>query len=226
MDNKAYFMKEVKCPVCARQVNTVVIKTSGTRMVKRDEDFCAYYEPINRVFYDVIICSECGYAAMIDRFEKISDKEIKIVKENIRSKWTKRQFETERTLENVLQIYKLALINLQVIKAKNSDLAKVCLRIAWLYRFANNDKEKVFLEYAKNAYLETYQKEAFPVDKLDEVTCMYMIGELSRRLGKKEDAARWLYNVISYKAKPGENQSAYKSIINMAREQLQIVKES
>jgi uncharacterized protein (DUF2225 family) len=234
MDNVSYTSK-ITCPVCQSKIEITKIRSSSLRMIKRDEDFCTYYEPINPVLYNVIVCSECGYSAMDDKFEGISDKDIKVIKENVMPRWTKRDFFGERDINKAIEAYKLALLNLQMRKAKNSELAKVCLRVAWLYRFLNDKKEEVFLKYALDSYNEAFKTENLPSEGLDEQTCIYMIGELSRRLGMNQEALKWFYMVISNDKRPQDKtgndadakkrQSKSNMLVEMARNQMQLIKE-
>jgi hypothetical protein len=149
---------------------------------------CVNYENINILFYDVWVCENCGYAALQDKFEGLFTKDIKVIKENISSHWTQRSFTGERDVNHAIEAFKLALLNLKVRNAKSSEVAKVCLRIAWLYRFKQDEEEIKFLNFALKAYTDAYQNERFPLDRLDENTCMYIIAELYRRVGNYEEA--------------------------------------
>jgi len=61
----------------------------------------------------------------------------------------------------------------------------------------DEQQEIKFLNHALRYYRETYENEPFPVGKLDEHTCVYMIGELSRRVGNYDDAIFWFNKIIS-----------------------------
>ena len=69
-------------------------------------------------------------------------------------------------------------------------------------------------------YTEVYEKESFPVDKLDESTCVYMIGELNFRVGNYSEAVKWFSRLIS-----SEEARKKPALIEAAREQYQLVKE-
>lgn len=218
--DSALYNKEIKCPVCQKKFEVTKVKSKSSKVINRDADFCVYYEGINPLFYDVWVCEHCGYAAQSDKYEAIQIKDSKIILDTISPKWSKRSLSGERNLDNAIDAFKLALINLQVRKAKSSEIAKICIRIAWLYRIKNDDKEKDFLNFALKGYNETYEKERFPVDKLDEFTCMYMIAELCRRVGNSDDSIKWFSRLIS---SPGARNNP--KLIEMAREQFQLVKE-
>lgn len=220
--NEFLYSKEIECPVCLHKFKVTKVKARGCKVKKRDSDFCVHYETINPLYYDAWVCENCGYAAQSDKFLSITYKECDVLKEKLMSKWTKRSFEGERSVDDALEAFKLILISHQLREIKASEMAKVCIRIAWLYRFKGNEDEKEleFIKYALKYYTETYETESFPADKLDENTCMYMIGELNFRAGNYEDAVKWFSRLIS-------SPDARKNnvLIEAARDQFQLVKE-
>lgn len=219
MDNK-FYEKEIKCPICKNKFKVLKVKSEATRVVSRDEDFCAHYDKINPLLYNVWVCSQCGYAAMEDKFEKIDEASAQLIESRLKDKWTPRTITEERSEEDAIEIFKIALLNLQIRDAKALDIAKVCLRIAWLYRATGNPKETDFLKFALDAYKTAYETEKFPVDNMDEITCMYMIGELNRRLGNINEAGKWLHRVIAFKS---EDKKIINTI-NMARDLIQMMR--
>lgn len=220
--NEHLYEKEMKCPICSKSFKVTKVKAKGCKVASRDTDFCVYYEGLNPLFYDVWICENCGYAAQAEKFEGITGNDSRKIASTITPRWNKRSFNGERTVEQAIETFKLALINLQVRGAKSSEFAKVCVRIAWLYRAKKEEeKELEFLRYALKHYTDTYEKERFPVDKLDEFTCMYMIAELHRRVGNNEESIKWFSRLIS---SPDARKNG--NLIEMARDQFQLVKEN
>ena len=217
--NENLYNKKVTCPVCSKEFNVTKVKIKACKVDGRDTDFFIYYKGINPILYDAWVCENCGYAALSDRFPDISSKEAKIIKENITPKWAKRSFEGERDADAALEAFKLVLYNYQLRGVKASEMAKVCMRLAWLYRMKDDPKENDFMKFALNYYVETYEKQNLPADKLDENTCMYMIGELCLRTGKYEDAVKWLSRIVSSRS------TKSKALKEMARDRYQIVKD-
>lgn len=218
--DKALYNTTANCPICNKSFEVTKVRAKSSKVAGRDTDFFVYYEGINPVLYDVWVCEHCGYAAQSDKFVDINDRDAKVISNILSPKWTKRSFSGERSIDNAIEAFKIALLNLQLIKAKPSEITKVCLRIAWLYRLKNDEKEKDFLKFALNGYMETYDKEAFPVDKLDEGTCLYMIAELNRRIGQINDSVKWFSRLIG-SPEGRKNQR----IMEAAREQYQLAKE-
>ena len=218
--NEALYNKSINCPVCKHKIEVTRVRSKACRVSCRDTDFCIHYENINPLLYDVWVCEFCGYAALSDRFEEIDSKTAEAVLKNIAPRWKKRDFSGERTLDVAIEAFKLALLNLQLRKAKSSEIAKLCIRIAWLYRFKGEEKEKEFLQYAVNCYRDVFERERFPVDKLDENTCLYVIGELYRRIGNLDESVKWFSRLIS---SPEARKNA--KLMDSAREQFQLAKE-
>ncbi len=219
--NNLLYNKKIICPVCNKEIEVTKVKTKGCKVRSRDTDMCVHYEELNVLFYDVWVCEVCGYAALQDKFEGIFTKDIAVIKDKITKNWVQRSFTGERDVDKALEAFKLALLNLKVRNAKASELAKVCLRIAWLYRDKNDNKKEIeFLTFALNSYNEAYSKERFPLDKLDEVTCMYIIAELFRRVGKLDDSILWFSRIV---ASPEARKNP--RLIDMARDQYQLAKD-
>lgn len=219
MDEKLY-NKAMTCPVCSKEIQVTKVKSKATRVDSRDTDFCVRYVDLNPLLYEIWVCGYCGYAAHQENFEKISHKESQLITGAITPKWHPRDFSGERDLCAALEAFKIALLNLHVRNAKASELAKLCLRIGWLYRLKQEEKENEFLGFALRHYKEAYEKEHFPIEKMDEYTCLFMIAELSRRTGALEESVKWFSKLIG---DPGARSNP--RLIEQAREQYQMVKD-
>lgn len=220
MDNRLY-NKTIACPICMKEFEITKVKSNGSKISSVDTDFCVYYEGINPILYDVWVCEHCGYAAQNDKFDKILSREAKLIQSEITPKWTQHSFSGERTIQQAIETFKLALLNLDAKKGKPSEYAKICIRIAWLYRLLEDPRENDFLKFAADNYAKAFQTERFPLDKLDENTCMYTIGELNRRLGNMEEAVKWFSSVIS---SPEARRNS--KLLDKTREQYQLAKEA
>jgi uncharacterized protein (DUF2225 family) len=146
--NDGLYNKQITCPVCKNKFYITKTKIKAIRVEKRDADFCVHYKTINPLFYDAIVCEHCGYASLADKFNETTESEIDVLLEQLAPKWTKRSFAGERTVDDALEAFKLVLLNHQIRGAKSSELARVCLRIAWLYRFKGDEREMDFLRFA------------------------------------------------------------------------------
>jgi uncharacterized protein (DUF2225 family) len=133
--NENLYNTEVTCPVCTKKFSVTKVKSRACKVKERDTDFCVYYEDINPLFYDAWVCENCGYAALSDKFLEIPPREADIIMEKITPKWRKRSFSGERSIDTAIEAFMLVLLNHQLRAIKASELAKACIRIAWLYRY-------------------------------------------------------------------------------------------
>lgn len=218
--NESLYSKKVNCPICGKQFSSMKAKVNSCRVAKKDEDFCTHYVDVNPMYYDIFVCPFCAYSASENSFGELADAEIKLLQQAFSGRTVGRSFCTERSLNDAIAACKLAIHTAELRKAKASILAGLCLKLAWLYRFAGDKQEEVFLKYALKNYMEAFDKEEFPIGNLNEISMMYLLGELSRRLGKFNDAIVWFGKAISSPER-GENPRIEK----LAREQWALAKE-
>ncbi|MDF2546259.1 MAG: hypothetical protein K0R93_1157 [Anaerosolibacter sp.] len=213
--------KAITCPVCKNIFHTKKVRTSATRIEKRDTDFCTHYIGENPILYNVFVCPMCGYAALESGFEEINAAGKKMIQESISRRWTQRSFGEERTILEAIETYKLALLCSQILGHKKGTLANICLRIAWLYRYLSHEKEFEFLTHAVNCFEQAFANEPMPIGNLDDVSLTYLIGELHRMIGNYEEAVEWFGKAVSNPAIKTK-----KKIDTMAREQWRLAKDA
>jgi uncharacterized protein (DUF2225 family) len=214
------YNRNVTCPVCGNSFNARAIKKSSYRILKRDSDFFIRYSIINPYFYDVWVCDDCGYAAIKNDFLHISDYDADTVKNKITPKWHSKNYPDVYDIDLAIQRYKLSLLNYYVIDARASKKAINFLKIAWMYRLKEDNKNEIkFLNQALKNFNAAYYNESLPICGMDRFTTMYLIGELMRRTGKEEDSLTWFSQVVT-------STTASSKIKNMARDQKNLVKDS
>ncbi len=214
--------KKVKCPVCSVEFNSKRVKMSKLRAEKRHSDLFIHYKGENPVKYGVYVCPVCGYTALSEKYDKVKDDALDILRDKITSKWKEREYGGYRSVDEAITCYKLALYCGQVLSYKKLYLGGVCLRIAWLYRMKNErENENKFLQFTYDLYNEAYSSESMVDANMDEVTLAYLIGEISRRVGNRKEAVSWFSQAISHPlidTKP--------NIKKLAREQWGLVREN
>lgn len=218
-DPKDYlYDKEITCPVCHNVFKAKSVKTGGYRVSKVDSDFFINYNMVNPYFYDVWVCGKCGYSAMKVDFEKIKSSQIQEITDKISKKWHKKLYPDVYDVNIAIERFKLALLNYYVMDAKASKKTFCCLKIAWMYRILkDNENEQLFLNQALDGLNTAYSKEELPINGMNNFYTMYLLGELSRRVGKLDEANQWFSKVIT-------SPSADKKIKDMARDQRYIMK--
>lgn len=221
------FNSKIECPVCESTIEYTKVRSKSIRLIKQDTDFCPWYEGENPVLYEAVICPECGYGSHVTTFENINRYEKAKLKEKITPRWKKRSFTGQRTIEKALEAFKIVLMNLIAMEANKSEIAKICLRIAWLYRYKNDkEQEKRFLNYALKNYKLAFHSEDLSQGKFDEYVCMFIVGELSRRLGKLDESYQWFSRLITCYADPKQKHRISSRLIETTRDLIQEIKDA
>ncbi|MDI9483061.1 MAG: DUF2225 domain-containing protein [Bacillota bacterium] len=220
------YNSSLTCPVCDRKIEVTKVRSRFVKLSGQDEDFCPYYETYNPILYEPWVCKYCGYAAHSTVFTEVNFNDRKQVLENIKPKWTSRDFTGERDIDKALETFKIVLYNLQVRGAPLSEFGKICLRIAWMYRYKGEwvDEYK-YLKYSYEYYKNSYSQEYLSNKKLDEYTLMYILGELARRLELFDEAMQWFGKLISASANPKEKSKIQPRLIEMTKDQIHITRE-
>lgn len=206
--------KEMKCPVCDRRFVTKIMKSSRAKLIGTDDDLRPRYEGIDSQKYEVILCENCGYAALGKNFTTILSSQAKLIKENICAtvKLTKYN-EPIYSFEQADERYKLALACAFVKKAKSSEKALICLKAAWLYRSKREEleaagankkevdrlaeNEKIYLENAYKGFTAARLKENLPIAGMDSNTLDYLLASLAFRVGDYANASKMVGTILT-----------------------------
>lgn len=206
--------KSYTCPVCDSDFKSKMVKAGKFKLQKVDTDLRPIYQFIDPLKYDAIVCPKCGYAALSRYFKYITSAQSKAIKKDISVNY-KPVIEIGEiyTYDDAIMRHKLVLVNTIVKKAKKSERAYTCLKLAWLlrgkaeglsedtenYQKLIDDIAKEELEFLKNAY-EGYEgafsTEDFPMCGMDENTVCLMVADLARRIGKYDECGRWVSKVL------------------------------
>lgn len=189
------YSRKLTCPVCANKFNSMKVMESKLRVEETDTDlFTRYKGDIHPLRYNAIVCPNCGNSALEENFKNMSARKKEIIKEKVTPKWSGKNFTKERSLNESIVCFKLALYCAEITGAKKAELAGICLKTAWLYRIKKDEKETKFLGLAARLYEESFSEED---NIMDELTLLYLIGEINRRLGEMDKAIQWIGKVIS-----------------------------
>lgn len=188
---------KVDCPQCSNTFESSRVRPSFKKTIRKDSDFCGHYRGVNPDYYVVRVCPYCGYATTENFENKLTPQSREQFRHKIGSNWTMRDFSGERSWDNALQSYQLALLCAQIAEEKPRIIAGVLHHIAWLYREKEDEEqENKFLQFALDAYIEVFETETMDVN---DARLMYMIGELHRRLKQYHDAVKWFARVVNDK---------------------------
>jgi hypothetical protein len=193
------FQVTVTCLCCEATYQTSRVRPSFKKGKFTDTDFCVYYRDDlpNPDYYVIRVCPYCGFACSENFSPKMEDRHRRKFYEQISSKWEKRDYGGERTWQDALDTYKLALLCAQIKEEKERVIAGLLHHIAWLYRYKNmTEMENRFLQFALNSYIKVYEVEG---PDIDNARLMYLIGELNRRLKNYNEAVKWFARVVNDK---------------------------
>ncbi|MBB6735934.1 DUF2225 domain-containing protein [Cohnella zeiphila] len=208
---------KITCPCCRSVFRTSRVRSSFKKATRTDSDFCAYFDLINPDFYVVRVCPYCGFASTESFREQLPQPHIELYLEKMGKLWKHRDYGGERTAQEAMECYKLALLTAQTVKEAVRIVAGLLHHIAWLYRYeGNKEMEDKFLAFALDAYVQVYQTE---MGAVNNARLLYLIGELNRRLGKPHEAVRWFSRVIHDKS------ITDASMIRASREQWTLLRE-
>jgi len=223
MELSPFYEKKVECLSCNQSFSATKIRKKLVKVDKTDTDFCPTYSEssVPALFYNVFVCEHCGFSFTEDFTKYFAPGVKEQILKQISSKWVKRSYNHERTLSQALEAYKLAFISGLIKKEKFITLAGLTLRIAWLYRKLQNEKqEQRFLKIARDYYIESYSTEDYASTQMTDTRVIYMIAELTRRTGDLDLATRYYSKIIENQRVGGE-----AKVIEMAKEQWQLVRE-
>jgi uncharacterized protein (DUF2225 family) len=185
----------VTCTYCTNTFKSKKVRPSFKKASKTDSDFCLHYKDVNPDYYVVRICPFCGYAHTENFSDKWTPGERAVFHEKVAQNWSMRDYCKERTWEDSLQCFKLALLSAQIKNEKSRVVAGLLHHLAWLYRIKGDwEQEERFLSFALDAYVNVFETEGMD---LNNAKLMYLMGELNRRLKRFPDAVKWFSRIIN-----------------------------
>lgn len=213
-EKELIYDKSFKCPVCDQKFTSRIVKSGKARALPMDLDLRPRHEGIDTIKYDVLLCPECGYAAISRSFDGIMPSQARLIRERISGKVKLKQYtEDYYTYEEAIGRYKMALVCTMVKRGKSSEKAYVCLKSAWLMRGYMEDLERrgqltpakreelkaQETEYLQNAYkgfVEAQQSENYPICGMDEHTMDYLTAALAYEVDELDMASRCVARLL------------------------------
>lgn len=211
------FEKTFTCKVCDKEFKSKMVRTGKVKLIGQDNDLRPRYQYVDSLKYDAVVCPNCGFAALNRFFNYMTDTQARLIKENISSKFSGLKEGSEiLTYDEAITRHKLALVNAVVKRAKASEKAYTCLKLAWLYRGKAESlpadtpdietvkkelaaTEKEYIANAYEGFMDAFSKEPFPMCGMDETTMTYLAADLARQLGKYDEALRMIARVLTSK---------------------------
>ena len=212
------FDKTFKCKVCDKEFKTKMVRTGKAKLLAQDSDLRPRYQTVDSLKYDAIVCPNCGFAALSRFFNYMTDAQAKLIKDNISFSFKGLPAEEGEiwSYDDAIVRHKLALVNTVVKRAKASEKAYTCLKLAWLLRGKSEtlpadtqnladvkknlaEQEKEYIANAYEGFMDAFSKEQFPMCGMDEITMTYLVADLGRQIGKYDEALRMVARVLMSK---------------------------
>lgn len=219
-----FFPRDYSCPVCMASFSSLSVRSSSVNVVRRETDFHTVYRGINPLYYSIVVCPSCEYAAPSQRFsdplhpEQVQELSRALMQLKIHDR---PDYGTERDVHTALQCFRLAVRSAQLKKASKGELAGLLLSTAWIAEEAGeSDLELAYRHEALKCYIEAYNHESAVIGNLSDLQVGYLIGELCRREGNLDEAVTWFSKVVFH-----PDIKKYPSVEKVARDQWALARE-
>lgn len=208
------FEKKLTCPVCNRTFTSRVMKSSKSRLISIDLDLRTRYEGIDAIKYDVILCPHCGYASLGRYFNRVAPSQARAIQEQISGKVKLNQYPEEYyTYEEAIERYQVTLACAMVKRARSSEKAYICLKMAWVLRGYQEElenkhqllpkqreqlsmQEKEYLQHALRGFVNAQQAEEYPMCGMNEYTVDYLCAALAYETDQLDIASTYISRVL------------------------------
>lgn len=189
-----FYSDQTTCRACETTFRYIRVRTRAIHATQRDSDLRYSYSTVNPLHYAVVVCPRCCYAAFGDEFAKLAPSEIAAITADAPGRieqWAGREWRGERDLALVAASLELALDCYRARQDTGRRAGSVLQRLAWLARErADVAGERRYLDEAVAEFSRAYEGDR-KLSPRESVTLCYLIGELSLRLGRYDDAIRW-----------------------------------
>lgn len=204
------------CKACGREFVIKVLRNAKIRRAPSDEDLRPRAEKIDILKYEAISCPYCGYSAMTRYYDRITNYQLKLIKENISATFEPQPVYGAPTYsyEYAVRCYQMGLANAVVKKAKASEKAHYCLNIAWLLRdeaaqFPPGEayeevkaKEEQYYRQAYDGLLLAMREEMYPICGMNQNTAEYLIGYMAAHFREYTVASKLISGVLTNRTTP------------------------
>jgi hypothetical protein len=211
------FDKTFQCPVCDHAFKVKSVRVGKLKLIEQEEELRPIYENgIDPLKYDAVSCPKCGYTALTRYYMALTNSQLRTIKQEFCANFRGIPEEPVcMSYEGALIRHKLALVCCMKRNAKNSEKAYIFLKMAWLFRGKMaalpetsgevkklEQEELECMQKAYEGFTVAFSKETFPMCGMDEVTLRYMMAVMAHKLGKQEEAVRWLVGVVQSRTAP------------------------
>ncbi len=192
--------REYDCPICGARFKAPRPRMAKLTTIGYDKDLRPYYEGIDIVNYEVVVCTSCGFTALHDSFLNFDSFYVERTKIGLKEVSVQKMYLTEIINQDAIDRYISAIMLLEYKKAPASEYYYLFSRLSWVYRTYDDDDalENEYLALKKAfMYLElAYKNETLPFFGMDESKVIYVLGDMARRIGEYEKANLYIGKAI------------------------------
>lgn len=215
--------KKLTCTFCDSSFQSMKVRARFLKVKEIETDFCTIYEDetISPYLYFVNVCPTCGFS-FTEQFSPYFTKEAREeIRTKIQDNWTQQDFGKERSYEEAIATYKLALISAQTKQEPVIVSAGLYMRLSWLYRKLKNEEQELrFLRLSLQSYMASYENGDYASKGMSAIKLEYILGELSYRTGDLAEALSFYNRVVSQ-----EKRTTEIALVKQARRQWRAVRE-
>lgn len=208
------FDKSYECPVCDTPFKNKTVRAGKAHLTKSDLDLRPKYEPIDILKYDVIFCPHCGYAALTRYFNTIARPQAKLIAAQITPSFKQQPQDADMiSYDEAIMRHQMALACTIVKRARVSERAFTCMKLAWVVRgkaesldpqapdyMEEREKciqmEEEALQNALDGFVEAIQTEAPPICGMDGDTIDYLLSALYVHFEQYDKAAKVVSSLL------------------------------
>jgi CRP-like cAMP-binding protein len=160
-----------------------------------DTDGCPRYKGANPLYYEIVVCPFCHFAAYREDFGGIDLALVEEIAKGLSA--DKRALavdfsQAERSIFAALRSYELATKSYDLRQAKGDMMGGLALRSAWICRYSGQlSREVAFMTQAVGFYREALFSGIRSDKRLDNLPITFLIGELQLRCGQVEEAIQF-----------------------------------
>lgn len=202
MDEKILKEIDYTCPICNQEFSSLRIRDGAGTFIDTDSDLRPYFKEVDPVKYEVVTCKYCGYSSISKTFDKVRPDRVDIIESKLDEIFdNNRIFDGDYDYETAIYRFKLAIKISEERLLQKGEMFYLYLKLAWLFRAiggTNNLKyEFVSLKRALEYGEEALINESMPIIDIDSQVFVYLLGEISRRLGYFDKALKYITQIVT-----------------------------
>lgn len=209
------FQESISCPVCEKRFDVQLLRMSKLKLLKVDFDSRFRYMDLEPLWYMILACPNCLYAAFHDEFHHFPQSACSTIRTGNAALKGKVILESSEItdIDRVFTHYYLALRAVQMIKPAPLKSAKLWLHLTWLYE---DVQDKNMVPYAAAQAIDSYYNALFGPDA--DVMLQYeaqvnlILGELFMKKDDPKNALKHFRFTINSKGEETYKLQAHNRI--------------